>query len=158
MEICEHRVDARRPGAEKVKALTLTQPWASLMALQEKRVETRSWFLPKNVIGKEVAIHAAKGFPKWARETCHEEPFRSSLTMPLSGYYWDPAEHTGEVLCVVKFIGCRFTQDVRCQLTTKEIAFGDYADGRFAWFTEFVRLLEPVPAVGHLGFWDWDLR
>jgi hypothetical protein len=26
-----------------MKALTLTQPWASLMALQAKRIETRSW-------------------------------------------------------------------------------------------------------------------
>jgi len=26
-----------------IKALTLWQPWASLMALEEKKIETRSW-------------------------------------------------------------------------------------------------------------------
>jgi activating signal cointegrator 1 len=48
-----------------MKAITLTQPWATLVAIGAKRIETRSW--PTNYRGP-LAIHAAKGFPKWAKE------------------------------------------------------------------------------------------
>src|SRR5438270_11273502 len=57
-------------------ALSLTQPWATLVVTGAKRVETRSWKTPyRGWLG----IHAAKGFPRWARELCSEEPFRSAL-------------------------------------------------------------------------------
>ena len=57
---------------------------------------------------------------------------------------------------IPKFIGCRFTEDVRKQISDKELCFGDYEDSRFAWFSEFIKRLDnPIPAVGHLGFWDW---
>lgn len=136
-----------------MKALTLTEPWATLMRLEEKRVETRSWKLPNYIIGQEVAIHSAKGYPKWAQDMCNLPQFHSSLRP--DGNYAYPELHRGHVLCVVKFIGCRFTEDVRNQISDKEMAFGDYEDGRFAWFSEFVTKIDtPIPAVGHLGFWD----
>ena len=139
-----------------MKALTLTEPWATLMALQEKRVETRSWKLPDCMVGQNAVIHSAKGYPRWAKETCLQEPFYSALRP--SGKYVEPELHTGSGLCVVKFIGCRYTQDVRAQLSAKEVLFGDYSDGRFAWFTEFVELWEtPTPKTGHLGFWEWQV-
>lgn len=139
-----------------MKALTLTEPWATLMALHEKTIETRSWRMPNNIIGQEVAIHSAKGYPKWAQETCLEEPFKSSLAGQA---YSLPAINRGHVLCIVKFTGSRLTEDMREQITDKERAFGDYADGRWAWFSEFIRRLDyPTPAVGHLGFWEWDAR
>jgi activating signal cointegrator 1 len=130
-----------------VKALTLTEPWATLVALREKRVETRSWKLPNSIIGVEVAIHAAKGFPRWAKDCAAMPTFKGSLgSRKLS---------PGNILCVVRFIGHRFTQDVRNQLTEKELSFGDYNEGRFAWFIEYVVEYDPTPAIGHLGFWDW---
>ena len=42
-----------------MKALTLTQPWATLIAVGAKRIETRSW--GTSYRGR-IAIHAAKGF------------------------------------------------------------------------------------------------
>ena len=43
-----------------MKALTLHQPWASLIAEGPKTVETRSWSAPAWVIGQRIAIHAGK--------------------------------------------------------------------------------------------------
>lgn len=135
-------------------AFTLTECWASLMALQEKRIETRSWKLPASVIGKEVAIHAAKAYPRWAAQLTEQEPFCSSLRS--GGNVFLPNLTRGKVLCIVKFIGCRWTESIRNQLSEKELAFGDYSDARYAYLTEFVsKLAEPVPAIGHLGFWEW---
>ena len=45
-----------------MKALTLTQPWASLVERQAKRVETRSFYVSYR---GPLVIHAAKGYPKW---------------------------------------------------------------------------------------------
>lgn len=43
-----------------MKALTLHQPWASLVACGRKKHETRSWPPPSTSIGTEIAIHAGK--------------------------------------------------------------------------------------------------
>lgn len=139
-----------------MKALTLTQPWASLMALQAKTIETRSWYTPYR---GELIIHAAKGFPKWAREACEETEFAEALggvkaeQLPLS---------VG--LCVVNLVGCIRTEDMHkaelalgCKPSVKEISFGDYADGRYAWLTKYVRPLQQTqPVRGALGIWEWS--
>lgn len=43
-----------------MKALTLTQPWATLIALGIKRIENRPWKPPANMIGERFAIHASR--------------------------------------------------------------------------------------------------
>ena len=46
-----------------MKALTIRQPWASLVTLGVKTIETRSWPAPKASIGQTIAIHAGKHRP-----------------------------------------------------------------------------------------------
>lgn len=46
-----------------MKALTIRQPWASLIALGVKHIETRSWRAPQSLIGQTIAIHAGKHEP-----------------------------------------------------------------------------------------------
>jgi len=55
-----------------VKALTMTQPWAMLVALGENSIETRSW---STKYRGALAIHSAKAFPKEARALCEQEPY-----------------------------------------------------------------------------------
>lgn len=43
-----------------MKAVSLWQPWASLIACGAKTIETRSWPAPRTVVGQRIAIHAAK--------------------------------------------------------------------------------------------------
>jgi hypothetical protein len=139
-----------------MKALTLTQPWATLMALRAKQIETRSWYTSYR---GELVIHAAKGFPKWAKETCEEPEFAAALrgasaeTLPLS-----------QGLCIVKLLACIPTSQlhkVEAVLGRKpsvnELKFGDFSEGRFAWVTEFVRpLANQSPVKGALGLWEWN--
>ena len=47
-------------SAEPVYAITLHQPWASLIALGLKTVETRSWPAPARLVGQRIAVHAGK--------------------------------------------------------------------------------------------------
>ena len=43
-----------------MKALTVRQPRATLIALGVKTIETRSWRAPASLIGQRIAIHAGK--------------------------------------------------------------------------------------------------
>ena len=43
-----------------MKALTLHQPWATLIAAGVKTMETRSWGPPESLIGHRIALHAGK--------------------------------------------------------------------------------------------------
>jgi hypothetical protein len=140
---------------EAMKALTLTQPWASLMALQQKRIETRSW---STSYRGELVIHAAKGFPLWAKEICEEPEFKRALggatakDLPLS---------VG--LCVVRLLACIRTEDMHkaefilgYKPSASEVEFGDYSEGRYAWLTEYVRPIdEQIYRRGALGLWEW---
>ena len=47
-------------SADPVYAITLHQPWASLIALGIKTVETRSWPAPARLLGQRIAVHAGK--------------------------------------------------------------------------------------------------
>lgn len=51
-----------------MKALTIRQPWASLIALGVKTIETRSWRAPQSLIGQTIAIHAGKWQPEPGNE------------------------------------------------------------------------------------------
>lgn len=64
-----------------MKAITLTQPWATLIAVGAKKIETRSW---STSYRGPLAIHAAKGLgPVGGEEGLLDlimaEPFKSAL-------------------------------------------------------------------------------
>lgn len=55
-----------------MKAISLWQPWASLIACGAKPFETRHWAPPRDLIGQPIAIHAAKKVDKGAAEFAEE--------------------------------------------------------------------------------------
>ncbi len=152
-----------------MKAITLTQPWASLVALGAKRIETRSW---QTSYRGELAIHAGAGLgPVGGRrglvELCRTKPFIPFL--PQVGWNGADALPRGVVVAVVELVDCvEMVEEVRhsaffgwvsergvWQLTDQERAFGDYSPGRYGWLMANVRpLREPVPCRGALGLWD----
>ena len=128
-----------------MKSITLTQPWATLVALNAKRIETRSW--RTNYQGP-LAIHAAKGYPKWARELCRQEPFKSALR-PL-GVSIDPGDYLGMIVATC-YLENVFEVGV-LTITEPERSFGDYSPGRWAWLlTDITPLAKPVLATGASG-------
>ena len=50
-----------------MKAISLWQPWATLIAVGAKPFETRHWAPPRDLIGTTIAIHAAKKIDKYGR-------------------------------------------------------------------------------------------
>jgi hypothetical protein len=143
-----------------VKALTLTQPWATLVAIGANVIETRDW--PTRYRGT-FAIHAAKGFPPDARALCGKRPFRDALA--AAGYTAADELPRGAVVAIARLAsllvcGPSTLAEIRArskrgELPPHEADFGDFSDGRYGFVLDDVRRIEPpVPARGMLGFWE----
>lgn len=137
-------------GETILKALTLTQPWATLVAIGAKRIETRSW---STRYRGPLAIHAARGFPRDAFDLCRVEPFRTALSAQA-------VFPRGEVVATCNLVDCLPTGALNVLYpaldTPQERAFGDFTPGRWAWVLEDVKILtEPIPAKGALSLWEW---
>ena len=130
-----------------MKALSMIQPWASLVAYRQKKNETRSFACPKKVIGMRVAIHASLTKSAIQDGTAAKLWALTALELPEE---WP----LGSIVAVVTITGCTPTEKVRDRVDDFEKAFGDYSSGRFAWHLDDVRKLrEPIPMKGMLGFW-----
>jgi hypothetical protein len=147
-----------------MKALTLTQPYATLVAIGAKRIETRSW---STRYRGPLAIHAAKGLgavgaPNGLTELCHTELFARVLAhhgyvVQIPGYATPLPLPLGVIVATCILMDCAPTNDVDTwNLTDEERAFGDYTPGRYAWLLADVRPIDPpIPATGRQGLWEW---
>ena len=147
-----------------MKVLTLTQPWATLVAIGAKRFETRSW--GTSYCGA-LLIHAAKRFPKdCAAMAYHEEPFRAVLGSAgrIPTQKWGMVKENlpcGKIIAVTSLLYCaKIRSDLPgCGLaevldSANELPFGDYTPGRFAMALGPVHEMdEPVECRGMLGLW-----
>lgn len=137
--------------SKRIKALSLWQPWASLIAIGAKEFETRSW--RHNYRGL-VAIHASK---RWTRDEIYmTEHFARTYPVATQGKLLKPLP-LGVVLCVAKLMDIVPTEAIRHHLAQPERAFGDYTSGRYAWELQVVKVFdEPIPWKGAQGLWDWE--
>lgn len=132
-----------------MKALTLWQPWASLMALGHKKVETRCWTTKYRGL---VAIHAAKHNPQaWLGVSRFTKGFQHYLGMCIPKPEDLPY---GAVVAIGNLVHIDQTETVREDLSEQELWFGNYEEGRYAWFFENIRPIEPVFVKGNRLLWN----
>ena len=143
-----------------MKALTLWQPWASLIALGEKTVETRCW---DTKYRGELAIHAATRMPaRYLGASRYLPAFGDECAdvLKVKRDAVGPAINQlprGAVLCVVRLMQVERTEFARSYLCQRELIFGNYDDGRYAWILELVEKFEtPIPAKGNRMLWNWQ--
>lgn len=132
-----------------LRALTVRQPWATLIATHAKRYETRGWTTSYR---GWLAIHAGAHKPETT--LFQREPFNTALRGALAH---------GPLPCGVVVAIARVAEvipissELVATLTPNEIAFGDFGPNRWAWRLREVHALEhPVPAHGALGLWKWE--
>ena len=131
-------------------ALSLLQPWASLVVMGLKTIETRSW---RTAHRGALLIHASLG--KKGKILATEPPFSKYIpdfdALPFGAII-------GQVQLddVVPVEHLFYTDAKLSALTLEEKAFGDYTKGRYAWLlSEPVMFDEPVPVKGGLGLWKY---
>jgi hypothetical protein len=151
---------------EEIRGLTVMEPWAMLLAIDEKTIETRSRSLGE--YRGLVAIHASKRFPMVYRRLCWSEPFRSAL-IDAGIDHRDDALPLGQILAVATLHIVMRTEDILNVFASaapgsltfarrdRELAFGNYESNRVGLFVkDLVRLKRPVSAKGALGLWTFD--
>ncbi len=141
-----------------MKALSIKQPWATLVALEAKRIETRSW---STRYRGRLAIHASANMSKEDIELCRQSPFREALA---AGGYFEGSGPANNPFGLPLGAIIAYATLVDIVLITlenipdePERSFGIYTPGRFAWILQDVyRLPEPVGAKGSLGLLEWQ--
>jgi activating signal cointegrator 1 len=150
---------------KEIKAITLWQPWASLIATGAKTWETRSW--PTSYRGP-LAIHASKRWGSDQQFSMSNWDFQGGLAplvgkpLDLSGRSWSGVGVTvdhlpfGAVIAVCRLVDCVRTDSLTQAQIGTDRPFGDYSPGRYAWKTDDLQVLaEPIPARGAQGLWTW---
>ena len=161
-----------------MKALTLTQPWATLVAIGAKKIETRSW---RTDYRGPIAIHAGQGLgpvggKRGLHLQCAAPRFFDALKLSMmrvrynrDGETWPEYDPDllplGAIVAVATLVDCvratgngyiehRATR-LLDKVSAQECAFGDYSPGRYAWLLADVhRLPEPIPARGAQRLWN----
>lgn len=153
-----------------MKCLSLWQPWASLLAHGEKKVETRGWRLRHY---GPLLIHAATRWNRDLKGLCETEPFRTALKRIGDDLPF------GAIVGRVNVIGCFPTEEVGTEadlaavlgdvivelpwqgasdnlyVSATERTFGDYSPGRFAILCDrFTPFDKPIKLVGRQGLFD----
>jgi hypothetical protein len=142
-----------------MKTLSLHQPWASLVAAGEKKIETRSW---DTKYRGPIAIHASKSMPEYARDFCYEPGVHTMLVRAGFGQTGFRGSDVGglplgAVVATAQLVGVSPVEALDLSRLGKERILGNFAAGRFAWFLEDIMSVRPPrPARGSLGLWDWD--
>lgn len=163
-------------------ALTISQPWATLVVAGVKKYESRSWAVAPRKLPKVLAIHAGKGIDRMVRAhittrdhnglLVFREPYADALYR--AGYSiadpWQREYDTLDVGALRKLplgavVGVARTAPAmpadqitdawkRGTIDELEYRLGDYSAGRYAWPLPHVMSFgTPVPCKGMLGLW-----
>lgn len=132
-------------------AISVWQPWASLLICRAKFNETRHWPLPPRA-DVQYIIHASK---KLVRDV---EPEVADICEREFGAQWRASLPRGALIGSIYFLGCtKVDQAFRDSLTTQEYALGNYHGDaqhpdRYAWKGEMPEAWEPITYRGQQGF------
>lgn len=130
-----------------MKVLSLTEPYATLIAKGIKTIETRSW--KTNYRGK-LYIHASS--TKIPKEYKNNEKLMSLINLNELNY--------GNIIFSCELVDCiemtdKFIADIK--KNKNEYITGVYAVGRYAWILKDIKVLDkPIKTKGHLGIWDFE--
>lgn len=126
-----------------MKALTIKEPFASLIKNKVKHVETRSF---KTNYRGEIYIHA--GISK--------DNLKRTDVMNLID---DSKLSFGNIICKCTLVDCVYMdEEFIKQIKKDKIEFicGNYQIGRYAWILDNVEEVKEIPIKGKLGIWNFN--
>ncbi len=147
-------------------ALTLHQPWASVVAAGLKNVENRSWTPPLDVVGERIAIHAGKTWDdngeKFIREMIVTTPNMATALMIEQALR--TAENTDSFIVATAVVAGCYSRDVHdlvfpspreLTLVQREIAESPWFFGPWGWLLKDVQALDhPIRCRGFQKLWQ----
>jgi activating signal cointegrator 1 len=141
-----------------MRAISLWQPWATLLISGVKKIETRDWPLRYN---GWLAIHAAKKWDRQIEQACLEPGLREAIVAAdphgrFAPQHWSRGAIVGMVN-ITKVVKYEDSLRHKLALTTRERACGLYEPGRWLWICNTaIAFKEPVPWKGSQGLFEVD--
>lgn len=143
-------------GTNWMKCISISNPFAALIAKGYKTFETRSWPAPQSIIGQRIAIAATKNIVPGVRVILDQDDF-------LKYYSWfdmpDPLEMpAGCVVCTARLDSVELmTEEMLEEVSDAEKTFGHWQEGFYAWRLMDVEAFDrPIPIRGQQGLYDWN--
>ncbi|WLD95448.1 ASCH domain-containing protein [Alkalihalobacillus sp. AL-G] len=141
-----------------MKVISIIQPWATLIALGEKKFETRSW---RTKYKGSLAIHSSK---KIDRTAFKRIPIVQ--TLKKHGIVLLNDLPTGMILATCNLEGCFEVIEDKGDSAVlgneyyiasgNEYHLGDFNKGRYGWLLSNVNVLDNlIAAKGQLGLWNY---
>ncbi len=133
-----------------MKAISLLQPWASLVVMGVKKIETRNWGTKYR---GDILVHASQG--KAGSIFADEHHFKKYIPdfkkLPFGAIVGQAT-----ITDVIRIEMLEMSDELIDRLTMEEKAFGDYSEGRYAWILEdHKQFYKPIPARGTLSIWEY---
>lgn len=136
-----------------MKALTLWQPWATLVSLGHKTLETRSW--PTEYRGP-LAIHAGKATSQLYLQ--REYPYTKYLADYRSPF------PLGCIVAICNLVDVwklgspnAWTDKEHRLMAIADIDLGNVSHGRYGWRLDDIQELAlPIGATGKQRLWNWE--
>jgi hypothetical protein len=128
------------------------------MVTGHKKNETRGWATRHR---GRLLIHSAKKWTQKQAQITAQEPFLSSLgpECPLSRGSILGAVTVSGVITSEKFLKTMMNSLTKARdvQSSRELMFGDYRPGRYAWVTcDYVQFPTPIPTKGQQGLFGVD--
>lgn len=132
-----------------MKVLSIKEPFASLVSLGIKKIETRSW---KTNYRGEIYIHASL-----TKNVIKDKTREKRLLGLLPNDY---NFKQGKIICKAYLKDCIYMdEEFMSNIKKDEIEYlcGHYEIGRYAWVLDDIKLLKKeIPAKGKLGIWNYE--
>lgn len=141
-----------------MKALTIWQPWASLIIEGLKPREFRSWAAPEAVVGQRIVIHAAKRPMKAGeiREILDYVGSRHGILDGIQPAAGDLLERVWRRETDLPMSAGLGTATLGAPRVVSYRAENDGGKPCYAWpLLDVEKWPEPSPATGAQGFWEW---
>ncbi len=127
-----------------MKALTVKQPWASMISVGAKCVETRTWGTRYR---GTIAIHAGKSWDAYQSQKLAAEP--------CLNLFPDPKPILGAIICVATLIECGPADHMLAQYGTEhDEELGNYGPEMWGWALQNVTPIDPIPCMGAQQLWN----
>ena len=139
-----------------MKAISLWEPWASLIRVGAKKQETRSWYTAYR--GPLLICAAKGGLGNGELEMLINQPVFQKALQPLCPgkiITTDMFFH-GKAVAIVELTNCKTTDIMSNQDVGADAPFGNFAPGRFAWKLENLQAIEPFPIKGKQGLFNYE--
>lgn len=137
-----------------MKAISLWEPWASLIRTGAKTYETRHW--PTKHRGPLLICAAKGGLANGELMNLLNDPvFKKGLSPLLPGrdLTTDNLYH-GEAVAIINLVDCIPTETMTAEQIGTDAPFGNFSPGRFAWKLENTRAIDPFPVKGRQGLFN----